>query len=101
MKRKAFVLLCLFFLTNAFSASPRTPIEDPSLLSLGMGIFNVVRGAKTTNFQLEFRSSYPFYRNYFLFVRPLVGAMATATGSGYFYGGVAFDFFLSPQVVFT
>lgn len=89
-----FILLCLpFFLCGQN--------EDCKLLHIGVGVFNIVRNTKATNFQIEYRSDFPFYQNSFLFFRPLVGAMGTTQGSGYIYGGIAFDIFLSQRVVFT
>jgi lipid A 3-O-deacylase len=79
----------------------RQNIEDPHLLSFGVGIFNVVRGNKIPLFQLEYRSDYSLYRSSRIFIRPLVGIMATTEKSIYVYGGIAFDFFFPNHIVFT
>lgn len=96
---KKFILALLISLP--LLAQHKPPIEEPKLLSLGAGVFNIVRNKKAVNFQMEYRSDFPFYRNSMLFIRPLVGVMATTNASGYFYSGIAFDFFFCPQVVFT
>ncbi|MGE0198550.1 MAG: acyloxyacyl hydrolase [Simkaniaceae bacterium] len=96
---KKYLLILLF--SFSLSAEQRPPIEDPKLLSLGAGVFNIVRNKKTANFQLEYRSDFALYKNWMIFIRPLVGVMATTQASAYFYGGIAFDFFFCPQVVFT
>lgn len=98
---KRFILIFLFAPLLIVAQEKAQPIEDPRLLSLGVGVFNIVRNQKAANFQLEYRSDYPLYRNQMIFIRPLLGVMATATGSGYFYGGLAFDFFFTKQIVFT
>ncbi len=93
--------LILLFLPLLLVAQENPPIEEPKLLNIGVGVFNIVRNKKSVNFQIEYRSDYAFYRNSRVFFRPLVGVMATTTGSAYFYGGIAFDIFLFPQLVFT
>jgi len=93
--------LFLLILPFCLIAGDKPPIEDAKLLNIGAGVFNIVRNKKSVNFQVEYRSDYAFYRNSMLFFRPLVGAMATTTGSGYLYAGIAFDFFIVPQLVFT
>ncbi|MCB1085012.1 MAG: acyloxyacyl hydrolase [Chlamydiia bacterium] len=79
----------------------KPPMEDRRLLYAGSGVFNIVRNTKSAVFQLEYRSDYPLYRNSFLYFRPLIGLMGTSTGSGYLYGGIAFDIFLANWLVFT
>ncbi|NGX51401.1 MAG: hypothetical protein K1060chlam2_01267 [Chlamydiae bacterium] len=99
MKR---LLACLALLLSlSLQSAEKPPIEDPRLLSLGVGVFNIVRNKKAANFQIEYRSNTSLYKNSMTFIRPLVGVMATSNGSAYFYGGIAFDFFLAKQVVFT
>ena len=77
------------------------PIVDSKLLNVGVGVFNIVRNTKSMNFQVEYRSDLPLYRNQYIFIRPLVGVMANWEPSGYFYGGIAFDFFFGKHFVFT
>ena len=91
---KKILLLLLFFWSPLFG-------EDSSLLSLGVGVFNVVKGKKSTNFQLEYRSNFAIYENQILLIRPLAGIMATTRKSSYYYGGIAFDIFITPSIVFT
>lgn len=92
---KKYLFLLLPFLLSA------APIEDSHLLNVGVGMFNIVRNTKSAIFQVEYRSKFPIYRNEKIFIRPLVGVMATSSGSGYIYGGVAFDLFILPRIVFT
>ncbi len=94
---KATILALLILTPSLFSQSPR----DANLIYFGAGIFNVMRNQKAANFQLELRSNFPIYSKGPLFIRPLVGGMGTTRGSGYIYGGIAFDIFLTPSCVFT
>ncbi len=97
-------LLFLTFSAIAFSDIKRQvngPITEPKLLSAGAGIFNIVRNEKMLDLQLEYRSCYAFYKNKFLFFRPLFGVMATSKFSAYVYSGVAFDIFFAKSIVFT
>ncbi len=94
-------LLLLLILSFGIIANETPSIEDSKLLNVGVGIFNIVRNTKGANFQVEYRSDFPFYRNPMLFFRPLIGVMATSRGSGYFYTGIAFDIFFPYRIVFT
>lgn len=93
--------LLLLLLPLILIAEEKPSIEESKLLNVGVGVFNIVRNKKSVNFQIEYRSDFSFYRNSMLFFRPLIGVMATSTGSGYFFTGIAFDVFFTPQVVFT
>ncbi|QVL56918.1 MAG: acyloxyacyl hydrolase [Simkaniaceae bacterium] len=93
-------LLFLLFPLILF-AEEKPPIEEGKLLNIGIGVFNIVRNKKALNFQIEYRSDFPFYRNSMLFFRPLIGVMGTDKGSGYIYTGIAFDIFFTERVVFT
>ncbi|MCP5505881.1 MAG: acyloxyacyl hydrolase [Chlamydiales bacterium] len=97
MKKAVFLLLFPLILF----AAEKPPIEEPKLLNIGAGVFNIVRNKKSVNFQVEYRSDFPFYRNSMLFFRPLIGVMGTSSGSGYIYTGIAFDIFLTDFLVFT
>lgn len=70
---------------------------DPSLLTVSAGVFDVTRKNPTALIQLEYRFDRNIYKRSFATIRPLVGAMATVTGAGYFFGGLLFDFQLTPQ----
>ncbi|WP_420420588.1 acyloxyacyl hydrolase [Simkania sp.] len=101
MKNLLGLLLLVPCLLFAQDKEKPQPIDDPRLLSIGTGVFSIVRKTKVLNFQLEYRSDLAIYKNSFIFIRPLLGVMATTKGSTYFYGGVAFDFFLTKFLVFT
>ncbi len=96
---KKFLLFC--FIPLCLFAKEKEPIEESKLLNVGVGVFNIVRNTKSVNFQIEYRSDFPFYRNSMLFFRPLIGVMGTTQGSGYIYTGIAFDIFFTKSIVFT
>lgn len=86
-------LLLLFLMPLFLLGREKEPIEECKLLNIGVGVFNIVRNTKAVNFQIEYRSDFPFYRNSMLFFRPLIGVMGTTQGSGYIYTGIGFDVF--------
>lgn len=92
----------LFFLFPlVLFAAEKPPIQELKLFNVGAGVFNIIRNKKSVNFQVEYRSDFPFYQNSMLFFRPLIGVMGTSTGSGYIYTGIAFEIFLTDFLVFT
>jgi len=94
-------LLLALLISLPLLAQDTPPIEDPHLVSLGVGVFNIVCNKKAANFQVECRFDYSLYKNSRMFIRPLAGVMATSNGASYYYGGIAFDFFLFHHIVFT
>ena len=98
------IYLGFFFYLNAVlfsSPSSREIKNEPSQFAIGIGVFNIVRNKKATQFQLEYRSNYPIYRIPRIFIRPLIGVMMTTKASFYLCGGVAFDLFFLPKCVLT
>ena len=75
--------------------------DDPDLLALGVGPYNILRRDKEAQLRLEYRFSYRFL----YIIRPVVGALATNRGSLYGYGGFRFDaeigrhFVIMPEAV--
>ena len=101
MKWALVLLASLSLMLCAEESQKKESVNDPRLLSFGVGVFNIVRNTKAANFQFEYRSDFALYKNQMIFIRPLLGVMATSKGSGYFYGGLAFDFFFTKHIVFT
>lgn len=91
----------LLFIPFLLFGEEKLAIEEPKLLNIGAGVFNIFRNKNPANFQIEYRSDFPFYRNSMLFFRPLIGVMGTSTGSGYIYIRIAFDVFFTKNIVFT
>jgi lipid A 3-O-deacylase len=61
--------------------------DDPDLLAIGAGAYNVLHQAKEAQLRLEYRFSYPVL----YILRPVVGALATNERSAYGYAGFRFD----------
>jgi lipid A 3-O-deacylase len=81
---------------------PRTATaEEPNLLAVGLGAYNVLHRDKEAQLRLEDRFSYRFLH----IIRPVVGALVTNKGSAYGYGGFRFDaeigrhFVIMPEAV--
>jgi hypothetical protein len=76
--------------------------DDPDLLTVGAGAYNVLHNSKEAQFRLEYRFSYRFL----YIIRPVLGALVTNKGSNYEYGGFRFDaeigrhFVIMPEAAF-
>lgn len=62
-----------------------------SSLSIGGGIFNIVKGTKHPLLQCEYASDGPIYTRPFLILRPILGGFITTKASFFGYGGLQFD----------
>jgi lipid A 3-O-deacylase len=87
-----FLLICFLFFVGVLRAS------DPSLISLGAGIFEALRNNshRTAEFRAEYQPGVSWYT-----VRPLVGFMATARGGTYLYGGFTLDWVIKKRLLFS
>ncbi len=70
--------------------------DDPPLLQIGGGVFNVLRTRWCGQFQLEYKFRPPVYK-----LRPFVGIFTTTQLSTYIYGGVGYDVFIGKYFVVT
>lgn len=83
-------------------AAPQTArADDPDLLAISVGPYNVLRRDKEAQLRLEYRFSYRFL----YIIRPVLGALATNDRTFYGYGGFRFDaefghFVVMPEAVF-
>ncbi|MCY3973925.1 MAG: acyloxyacyl hydrolase [Simkaniaceae bacterium] len=77
--------------------------DRQGLLLIGGGLFDLIRTSDTPLFTLEYRYRPSIRFNPHVSLSHLIGAMVTSSPSGYFCGGMAFDFsfgrriFLSPS----
>jgi lipid A 3-O-deacylase len=69
--------------------------DDPDLLAIGAGAYNVLHNTKEAELRLEYRFSYRFL----YVIRPIVGVLATNQRSAYGYGGFRFDAEIGKHVV--
>ena len=95
------IILLVLLVVFPLAAQEVRDVKDSKLLMMGTGIWSIVRKKKVPCFQLEYRSDLALYKNKRILIRPLVGAMITSTISGYIYGGIAFECFFSPRIIFT
>jgi lipid A 3-O-deacylase len=87
----------IFFSTPIFSSTLKnTTFDNPKLLSLSTGIFNIVKDPVHPMIQLEYRSTLKNFKK----ARPLCGFFVTEQGVTYLYGGIGYDIFFGKNVVF-
>ncbi|OGN64352.1 MAG: hypothetical protein A3E80_05015 [Chlamydiae bacterium RIFCSPHIGHO2_12_FULL_49_9] len=87
-------LLSFLLCSKAFCA--------PSCLSVATGVFDLLRDKyRTWEFEIEYKTYFPWKPNPHVNLRPLIGLMATIEGSVYAYGGLNFDILLFDHLVFA
>ena len=85
-----------------FASAPHAWADDPDLLTVGGGAYNVLRKAKEAELRVEYRFSYRFL----YIIRPVAGMLVTSDRSFYGYGGFRFDaeigqhFVIMPEATF-
>ncbi len=79
------------------AAAPAARADDPDLLAIGGGAYNVLRAAKEAELRAEYRFSYRFLD----IIRPVVGALGTNKGSFFGYGGFRLDAEIGRHFVIT
>lgn len=88
---------CLLLTTSSYASTLKnTTFDNPKLITLGLGIFDIVKDPKHVLFQFEYRSTL----NNFKKARPIVGFFVTEQGTTYVYGGMGYDIFFGKNVVF-
>jgi hypothetical protein len=74
----------------------------PSCLSVATGVFDILRDKyRTWEFEIEYKTYFPWKPNPHVNLRPLVGLMATVEGSVYVYGGLNFDLLFFDHLLFA
>jgi hypothetical protein len=71
--------------------------DEPDLLAVGAGAYNVLHKSKEAELRLEYRFSYRFL----YVIRPIAGVLATNKGTLYGYGGFRFDAEIGRHFVIT
>ena len=84
----------LFLIVLALGAEARA--EEPDLVTLALGAFDVRDDGTTAEARLEFRSGFEI-----LIFRPLGGLMVNADGGGFLYGGILLDIPFGRHIVAT
>lgn len=95
--RALFSLLPLFSVALPASAQQMEANDDPALLSLGVGWFDMAQQEdQAADFRLEYRSDLALW-----FIKPWVGIEVTNDGALYGVGGVLLDFTLGDHFYFS
>lgn len=94
----ALFFITLFCLVSKAHASTlkNTTFDNPNLVTVGAGIFDIVKNPTHAMLQLEYRSTLTHYKK----ARPIVGFFVTQQGTTYVYGGMGYDIFFGKHVVF-
>ena len=87
----------LFFLIPCFVFATCKPSCKPSLLSFGVGAFDI---RKDKNRTALFLAEYKWNKEWYT-VRPMVGGMATVCGAFYLYGGFGLDWVFCDHFLFS
>jgi hypothetical protein len=69
------------------ASAPAARADDPDLLAVGAGAYNVLHKAKEAQLRVEYRFAYRFL----YIIRPVLGAFATNERTFYGYGGFRLD----------
>ncbi len=96
MQARIFALGAAALVLAAVAAAPARA-DDPDLLAIGAGAYNVLHNTKEAQLRLEYRFSYRFL----YIIRPIVGALVTNKRSFYGYGGFRFDAEIGQHFVIT
>lgn len=86
----ATLAFCLFLTPLATRAE-----DDPGLLAIGAGAYNVLHKDKEAQGRLEYR----FGEHFLTYIRPMIGVLATNERSIYAYGGFGIDVVLAQHYV--
>ncbi len=93
--RKIFLILIGSWL--AFSSTVQADAKRPALVSLGVGVFNIVRpNHRTVQYQIEYK-----WENCYYYIQPFVSFFITNERSTYFCAGACADIFLYKNIVLT
>jgi len=77
------------------AAAPAAHADDPDLLSIGGGAYNVLHNSKEAQLRGEYRFAYRFLH----IIRPVVGALFTNKHSFFGYAGFRFDAEIGRHIV--
>lgn len=87
--------ICLLLLPSV--AAAENPANDSDYLAAYAGLFDVTQGDdQATMFGVEYR-----YKSIYRGLRPLMGVFGTTDEAVYGYGGLAWDLYLTDNIVFT
>ena len=93
------ILLTLLLTTGLSQASTlkNTTFDNPNLITVSGGVFDIIKNPYTAILQIEYKSTLTNYKK----ARPIVGLFTTHHGSTYLFGGIGYDLFFGPHIVLT
>ncbi|MCX6988631.1 MAG: acyloxyacyl hydrolase [Chlamydiae bacterium] len=92
-------LAALSFHTTFSQASTlkNTTFDNPNLLTISFGVFDIIKNPYNAIIQLEYKSTLTNYKK----ARPILGLFTTHHGSTYLFGGIGYDIFFGPHIALT
>lgn len=86
-----------FIFTLLFIFPLRASDKSPALLSIGSGVFNIVKpSGRTAMLQVEYKWAASVHH-----IHPFAGFLVTSYGSSYFYAGAVVDVYVNRHLVVT
>lgn len=89
-------LLFSIFLLSLLCSAPLKAFERGSLLSLGVGIYNVCRNQRTMQYQAEYKWALSYKG-----IQPFFSFFITNQQSFYFCAGACYDICIADKVIIT
>ena len=96
LKRFTLSLLIVLSAQGFASTLKDETFENPQLLTVGAGVFDIIKNPTHAMLQFEYRSTLTHFKK----ARPIVGLFVTQQGTTYVYGGMGYDIFFGKSVVF-
>jgi lipid A 3-O-deacylase len=95
MSGRVLGLWTAFLALALLAAAPAARADDPDLLSIAGGAYNVLHNSKEAQLRAEYRFSYRFLD----IIRPVVGTLYTNKRSFFGYAGFRFDAEIGRHIV--
>lgn len=97
------LLICALLMVGSrgYSENYEGLNPSPSLISIGTGVYNILRTTENAVvFQAEYKGT-PFFGKKYFKVRPLLATLLTSKASFWLGGGVNFDIYLASPLTLT
>lgn len=95
LKRLSLSLLLILSAHTFASTLKDETFDNPTLLTVGAGVFDIIKNPTHAMVQFEYRSTLTHFKK----ARPIVGLFVTQQGTTYVYGGMGYDIFFGKSVV--
>lgn len=94
--RAAVAVLMLGLGLGVILAPRAARADDPNFIAVGAGVYDVLHNNTAAQGRLEFR-----FADRWIFLKPMLGVLATSKGSVMGYGGFRIDLYLGKHFVVT